>query len=76
MNYHTGRAAGADGNTMVTYRWIENLWGTIFEWCDGFNANNRLAYICLDPAQFADDTTTNYTSTGTRLLNSLVLCGS
>ena len=67
MSYHTGRTAGAVGSTTVTYRWIENLWGNIYEWCDGFNADGGLNYICLNPAQFADDTTINYTSTGITL---------
>ena len=62
--YHTGRAAGTDNQVAVQYRWIENLWGNIHDFADGFNANNRLCYICLNPANFADNTTTNYISTG------------
>lgn len=70
MTYHTGRAAGTDGMTAVMYRWIENLWGNVYEWVDGFNASERLVYICLNPANFADDTTSNYTSTGITLCSS------
>jgi len=62
--YHTGRAAGTNDQVAVMYRWIENLWGNVWDMGDGFNANNRLAYFCLNPAQFADDTATNYVSTG------------
>ena len=65
MTYHTGRAAGTDGSTAVQYRWIENLWGNVFQWVDGFNANGTTAYYCTDPSKYADDTTTGYTQIGT-----------
>lgn len=65
MTYHTGRAAGTDGSTAVQYRWIENLWGNVYQWVDGFNANGTTAYCCLDPSKYADDTTTGYTQIGT-----------
>ena len=65
MTYHTGRAAGTDGSTAVQYRWIENLWGNVYQWVDGFNANGTTAYYCTDPSQYADDTTTGYTQIGT-----------
>ena len=65
MNYHTGRASGTNGKTSVQYRWIENLWGNVFQWVDGFNANDRTAYYCTDPSKYADDTATGYTDIGT-----------
>lgn len=65
MIYHTGRAAGTDGKTAVQYRWIENLWGNVSQWIDGFNANGTSAYYCLDPSKYADDTTSGYTFLGT-----------
>lgn len=65
MTYHTGRAAGTNGKTAVQYRWIENLWGNVNQWVDGFNANGTTAYYCLDPSKYADDTTTGYTQIGT-----------
>lgn len=65
MTYHTGRAAGTDGSTAVQYRWIENLWGNVYQWVDGFNANGTTAYYCTDPSKYADDTTTGYTQIGT-----------
>lgn len=67
MVYHTGRAAGTDGAVAVQYRWIENLWGNVWEWVDGINFNNKAAYICTNYANFADDTTTNYASAGVTL---------
>lgn len=65
MVYHTGRAAGTDGKTAVQYRWIENLWGNVNQWVDGFNANGTTAYCCTDPSKYADDTATGYTAIGT-----------
>ena len=65
MTYHTGRASGADDKTAVQYRWIENLWGNVNQWVDGFNANGTTAYACTDPSKYADDTTTGYTNIGT-----------
>ena len=42
MKYHTGRTNDWTGDTAqnpVQYRWIENLWGNVYQWVDGFNAN-------------------------------------
>ena len=66
MNYHTGNVQGyRDGITYVQYRWIENLWGNVFQWVDGFNANGTTAYYCTDPSKYADDTSTGYANIGT-----------
>lgn len=65
MTYHTGRASGTDGKTAVQYRWIENLWGNVYQWVDGFNANGTTAYACTDPSKYADDTANGYTNIGT-----------
>ncbi len=62
MTYHTGRAAGTDGKTQIQYRNIEDPWGNIWEWIDGINFNDRATYICTDPANYADDTSSNYTA--------------
>ena len=70
MSYHTGRPSGTDGKTAVQYRHIENPWGNVWEWIDGANFNNRAAYICTNPANYADDTTSNYTSAGVTLCSS------
>jgi len=37
-NNATGSGTGADGYTPVSYRGIENLWGNVFQFQDGFNA--------------------------------------
>lgn len=65
MTYHTGCASGTDGKTAVQYRWIENLWGNVSQWVDGFNANGTTAYYCTDPSKYADNTSTGYTNIGT-----------
>lgn len=66
MNYHTGNVQGyRDGITYVQYRWIENLWGNVYQFIDGFNANGTTAYYCVDPSKYADDTATGYTNIGT-----------
>ncbi len=67
MTYHTGRAAGTDGQTAVQYRHVENPWGNVYEWIDGINFNERAAFICLDHTKYADDTATNYTAAGITL---------
>ena len=48
---------------------IEHVFGHLWQWVDGLNLNYNTvesvnyqdAYICLNPAQFADNTATNYT---------------
>lgn len=65
MTYHTGSSDGLEGSTTVQYRWIENLWGNVYQWVDGFNANGTTAYYCTDPSKYADDTATGYTQIGT-----------
>lgn len=65
MTFHTGRESGTDGKTAVQYRWIENLWGNVSQWVDGFNTNGKTAYYCTDPSKYADDTATGYTNIGT-----------
>lgn len=65
MTFHTGRESGTDGETAVQYRWIENLWGNVSQWVDGFNANGKEAYYCTAPSKYADDETTGYTKIGT-----------
>lgn len=64
MTYHTGRASGTDGKTAVQYRWVENLWGNVYQFIDGFNANGATVFACTDPGKYADDTETGYTKIG------------
>lgn len=67
MTYHTGaknKVSSLD-SVGVQYRWIENLWGNVYQWVDGFNADGTTAYYCTDPSKYADDTATGYTNIGT-----------
>ena len=45
----------------MTYRGIENFFGNIWSWIDGFNINNRIPYVSNIDTDFDDDTTLNYT---------------
>lgn len=45
----------------LSYRGLENYYGHIWKWVDGFNVNNNIPYLCNNPANFADDTASNYT---------------
>ncbi len=65
--YHTGRAAGTDGQTAVQYRHIENPWGNVGEWIDGINFKGASIYICYDNLSYADDTQNNYILIGERI---------
>ena len=52
--------AGAQ-SVYLSYRGLENYYGHIWKWVDGFNINNNIPYLCNNPANFADDTASNYT---------------
>ena len=66
LTYHTGCTTAKTNKTgCVQYRWIENLWGNVFQWVDGYNVNNVDCYYCTEPSNYADDTTSGYTKIGT-----------
>ena len=66
MIWHTGtRGTSVTDNTnSIQYRWIENLWGNVYQWVDGFNSYGTIAYACTDPSKYADDTMNDYTNIG------------
>lgn len=65
LTYHTGRVNGAADNvSAVQYRWIENLWGNVWNWVDGILIQDGLVYICNDRTKYASSITKNYESTG------------
>ena len=45
---------------ITRYRGIENFYGRAWDFIDGININERMVYLCNDPAKFADDTATDY----------------
>lgn len=64
MAGHTGRAAGTDAAVGMKWRGVENWWGNVWKWVDGLNINAYAYYYCLNPNNYADDTTANYTAAG------------
>ena len=71
MSYHTGTSQSSRSTAgPVLYRNIENLWANCFDWVDGINFSGRAAYICTNPENYADDTSTNYTAAGVTLPSS------
>lgn len=47
--------AGGSSGDYCNFLGIENPYGDIWEFVDGWNINNGVNYICTDPASFADD---------------------
>lgn len=65
MTYHTGTTTSRDSTTdSVQYHWIENPWGNVCQLVDGFNAKDGVAYYCLEPDKYTDDTVDDYTEIG------------
>lgn len=58
----TGRPAGTSNLVDVVWRGIEGLWGNVWEWFDGLNWNGGTYWACNNQADYADDTSTGYTS--------------
>lgn len=69
MTYHTGtNASSRITYGHVRYRYIEDLWGNVFDWCDGIYFNSNNIYCIKNPANFSD--TSGGTLVGTRVLSS------
>lgn len=63
MAYHTGtvQASLDTYGVGVQYRYIEDPWGNVAEWVDGWRAEQNEdttwnVYVMLNPAEFSDDT--------------------
>lgn len=55
MTYHTGTTAASRttyGHTQ--YRWIEDLWGNVYDWIDGIRFSNGDVYAYLNPTGYSD----------------------
>jgi len=63
----TANTAGGSGITgsYMSYRGIENFYGHIWKWVDGFNINDNVAYISNNENNYVDNTATNYTQIDT-----------
>lgn len=44
-----------DGYHSMIYRGIENIFANIWQWVDGINIKDHLAYICKDHSKYASD---------------------
>ena len=55
MPYHTGTVSAnhADYGD-CQYRYIENLWGNCYDWCDGIYFSAANVYAIKNPANFSD----------------------
>jgi hypothetical protein len=56
---------GGNSGDYVKFLGIEDIFGGLWEWIDGWNINNGVNYVCTNPSQFADTITANYTLYGT-----------
>ena len=55
---------GGNSGDYCNFMGVENPFGDVFEFIDGWNINSGVNYVCSTPASFADDTATNYTLFG------------
>jgi len=56
----TANTGGNTNDAYMSYRGIENFYGNIWKWVDGFNINDGIPYVSNVETDFADDTDTNY----------------
>jgi hypothetical protein len=76
MIYHTGTSGNSrSANAPIQYRWIENLWGNIYQWVDGITFNSSDVWVQKNPSAFADTasgiklTAARYTTNGEYITN-------
>ncbi|MBS4879793.1 MAG: hypothetical protein KH138_05715 [Firmicutes bacterium] len=58
MPYHTGtmQSSRTTYGAGVQYRYIEDLWGNVYDWLDGCYYNSSGLNVILNPANFSDST--------------------
>lgn len=55
MTYHTGTAGSSrSANAAIQYRYIENLWGNIWQWVDGIYFSGTNINVIKNPENFSD----------------------
>jgi hypothetical protein len=55
MPYHTGTDRTSRTIYGATqYRYIEDLWGNVFDWCDGIYFSGANIYYIINPSKFSD----------------------
>jgi hypothetical protein len=67
MPYHTGtmKSSRTTYGVGTQYRWIEDLWGNVFDWVDGIYFSNADIYAIKNPANFSDSSGGTLVGTGT-----------
>ncbi len=69
MTYHTGtNASSRTTYGHVRYRWIEDLWANVYDWCDGIYFSSGNVYCIKNPSSFSDSS--NGTLVGSRATSS------
>ena len=63
----TNSVGGNSNTAYMTYRGIENFYGNVWKWVDGFNINGGIPYVSNTDTDFADDTATGGAGTYSRL---------
>ena len=65
MPYHTGAMQSSRTTYGVgcQYRYIEDLWGNVYDWCDGVYFSGSSIYCIKNPASFSDSSGGTYTGT-------------
>ena len=66
MLYHTGTTATSRTSyaSGCQYRYIEDLWGNVLDWCDGIRFSGSNIYLYKNPSEFSDSS--GGVNTGTR----------
>ena len=57
----TANTGGNTNDAYMSYRGIENFYGNLYQWIDGFNIYDNIPYVSNTETDFADDTATAYT---------------
>ena len=60
----SGNVTAGKTTDYISYRGVENFFGRAWQWLDGINLHGLAVYLSNNPAQWADDTSTNYTASG------------
>ena len=64
MTYHTGtNAASRTTYGHTRYRYIEDLWGNVYDWVDGIYFSGTTVYTIKNPANFSDTSSGTYVGT-------------
>ena len=57
-----GTTCSGEATKYIKYRGIEQIFGHVWKWIDGFNSYNNVPWVTNNSNYWADDTSTNYIS--------------